>query len=45
MLEGEPFEEIFAQPSLETSHPAEVGQVFSHLLGSVSPGSHRGRGL
>ena len=27
VLEGEPFEEILAQPSLGTSQPAEVGQV------------------
>ena len=32
MLEGEPFEEILAQPSLGTSQPAEVGQVVPHLL-------------
>ena len=32
MLEGEPFKEILAQPSLRTSQPAEVGQVVAHLL-------------
>ena len=32
VLEGEPFEEILAQPSLGTSQPAEVGQVVTHLL-------------
>lgn len=31
MLEGELFEEIFAQPSLGTRQPAEVGQVVTHL--------------
>ena len=31
MHEGEPFEEILAHPSLGTSHPAEVGQVVTHL--------------
>ena len=32
MLEGEPFEEIFAQSSLGTSQPAEVDHVVAHLL-------------
>ena len=32
VLEGEPFEEILAQPSLGASQPAEVGQVVTHLL-------------
>ena len=32
MLEGEPFKELLAQPSLRTSQPAEVGQVVTHLL-------------
>ena len=32
MLEGEPFEEILAQPSLGTSQPAEVGQGVTYLL-------------
>ena len=32
VLEGEPFEEILAQPSLGTSQPVEVGQVVTHLL-------------
>ena len=32
VLEGEPFEDIFAQPSLGTSQPAEVGQGVTYLL-------------
>lgn len=32
VLEGKPFEEILAQPSLGTSQPTEVGQVVTHLL-------------
>ena len=31
MLEGEPFEGILAQASLEISQPPEVGQVVTHL--------------
>ena len=31
VLEGKPFEEILAQPSLGTSQPAEVSQVITHL--------------
>ena len=48
MLEGEPFEEILAQSSLETSQPAEVGQVGKHhlefhlLVQDVAPGSQGG---
>ena len=32
VLEDEPFEEIVAQPSLETSQPVRVGQVVTHFL-------------
>ena len=32
VLEGEPLEEILAQPSLGTSQPGEVGRVVTHLL-------------
>lgn len=32
VLEGEPLEEILAQPSLGTSQPAEVDQGVAHLL-------------
>ena len=32
VLEGERFEEILAQPSLETSQPMRVGQVVTHFL-------------
>ena len=32
VLEGEPFKEILAHPSLGASQPAEVRQVVAHLL-------------
>ena len=32
MLEGEPLEQILAQPSLGTSQLVEVGQVVTHCL-------------
>ena len=32
MLEGEPFKEIFTQPSLKAGQTAKVHQVVTHLL-------------
>ena len=52
MLEGETFNEMLAQPHLQTSHPAEVSHVVIHLLGEfhllrkkLLSVSHRGVGL
>lgn len=32
VLDGKPFEDILAQPSLEAGQPVEVSQVVTHLI-------------